>query len=59
MLYHSNGAFTHDDIYSMPVYLRRFYLRELENTKAEERKAHEKVMNKSKSISKPGISPKS
>ena len=58
MLYHSNGAFTHDDLYNMPIYLRRFYLRELENTKEQEKKNHDKAMKKSKGISRPGISPK-
>lgn len=25
LIYNSNGGFTHDEIYSMPVYLRYFY----------------------------------
>ena len=29
MIYNSNGGFTHDEVYTMPVYLRYFYLKML------------------------------
>ena len=29
LIYNSNGGFTHDEVYSMPIFLRYFYLRML------------------------------
>lgn len=29
LVYNSNGGFTHDEVYTMPVFLRYFYLRML------------------------------
>lgn len=29
LVYNSNGGFSHDEVYTMPVYLRYFYLRML------------------------------
>ena len=45
MVYYGKG-FTHDDIYSMPIYLRNFYLQKLINLKEEEKKAMEKANKK-------------
>lgn len=40
MIYNSNGGFTHDEVYAMPVFLRYFYLRMLiEQKEAEARQA--------------------
>ena len=41
LIYHVSG-FNHSDVYSMPVYLRRFYL----NTLVEQRKKEEKEVEK-------------
>jgi len=32
----SNGGFDYDTVYTMPVYLRRFYMKELEKWKKKE-----------------------
>ena len=37
--YYSNGAFTFQDVYNMPVYLRRFYTKQLEEAKLKESEA--------------------
>jgi len=37
--YYSNGAFKFDDLYNMPVYLRNFYIKQLEDTKNKESEA--------------------
>jgi len=29
LVYNSNGGFTHDEVYTMPIFLRYFYLRML------------------------------
>jgi hypothetical protein len=34
--YYSNGGFTFDQVYHMPVYLRTFYMKQLEDAKAKE-----------------------
>jgi hypothetical protein len=36
LAYYSNGAFNFDQVYNMPVYLRNFYMKQLEETKAQE-----------------------
>ena len=39
LAYYSNGAFTTNDVYHMPVYLRTFYLKQLEEAKTRETEA--------------------
>ena len=51
MCYHSQGGFTHDEVYGMPVYLRHFYFKELQAFKEEEKKEHDKQNQKMKSKS--------
>lgn len=48
MCYHSQGGFTHDEVYDMPIYLRSFYFEELRKYKEEEQREHDKAMQKSK-----------
>jgi len=36
LVYYSNGGFTHSEVYNMPVYLRAFYIKQLEDAKTEE-----------------------
>ncbi len=36
MAYHSNGAFNFEQVYHMPVYLRNFHMKQLEETKKRE-----------------------
>ena len=54
LVYYGQG-FTHDDVYSMPTYLRRFYMKKLIDTKKEEKKQIEKS---NKKATKPSIQPK-
>ena len=39
LVYSSNGAFTFHDVYSMPVHLRMFYMKELGDQKSREQEA--------------------
>ena len=58
LIYYGKG-FTHDDVYSMPSYLRKFYLRNLLKIKKEEKKEIESANQKTKSnISRPSIQSK-
>jgi hypothetical protein len=36
LIYYSNGGFTYTEVYNMPVYLRTFYLKQLEEAKKQE-----------------------
>lgn len=50
MAYHSNGAFNIEQLYNMPVYLRNFYIKELEEVKKKEAEEMKKVAAKNKPI---------
>ena len=53
MIVYNIPGFTHTDVYSMPVYLRRFYWNKLVQTKTKENKAQEKAMkSRSKKLPK-------
>ena len=55
--YHSQGAFTQEIAYKLPVFLRIFYLKKLIETKEKEKDAMEKSnKSPSKPIAKPNIS---
>jgi len=55
--YHSQGAFTQDIAYKLPVYLRIFYFKKLIETKEKEKEAMEKSSKPSnKGVSRPNIS---
>ena len=54
MLYFSQGAFTHTDLYEMPVYLRTFYYKELSKQLKSEKEAMDKA-KKGTSSGKPNI----
>ncbi len=41
--YYSKGGFTHTEVYGMPVYLKRWYLKKLADVKKEEKKQHEQA----------------
>ena len=53
LVYNSNGGFTHDEVYTMPVFLRYFYIQMLIEQKERENKqttqAQDDVVRKSPS----------
>jgi hypothetical protein len=49
MCYHSQGGFTHSEVYNMPVYLRTFYAQQLIKAKKEEEKQMKKAQGKGNS----------
>lgn len=59
LIYNSNGGFTHDEIYTMPVFLRYFYLRMLiEQKEAESKHAKSQdndISPRAKSVARPNI----
>ena len=40
------AGFTHSDVYRMPVYLRKFYMRKLVDVKKKEQQEIDKIRNK-------------
>jgi len=48
MVYYGEGGFTFSDLYTMPVYLKRFYLSQLVEAKKKERTEVEKMKSKNK-----------
>lgn len=60
MVYYGNGGFTFSDLYTMPIYLRNFYLRKMIDVKTKEKEAQEKANKQeapsSKKIHRPNIS---
>jgi fido (protein-threonine AMPylation protein) len=57
LIYNSNGGFTHDEIYTMPVFLRYFYLRMLIEQKEKENQAAKGSQNDMSSKPKPVARP--
>lgn len=51
MVYYGNG-FQWTELYNMPVWLRKFYLKKLEDAKAQEKKARDESMQNTASPSK-------
>ena len=53
MCYYGKGGFTHSEVYSMPVWLRRFYLKQIQKTHAEEQKRNDDATKKDSPHTKP------
>jgi hypothetical protein len=54
LVFHGNGGFTHERVYHMPVWLRRFHIRKINQHFEEQRKAQENNAPKG-GPSRPGI----
>lgn len=59
LCYYSNGAFSHTRAYNLPVFLRRFYIKKLSDTKKQEADQNESASKPQKNagpkIDRPGI----
>ena len=55
-MYYGVG-FTHSDVYTMPIYLRNFYYKQLSDTRKKENEEIEKANQRSK-VSKPVMNPR-
>jgi hypothetical protein len=53
LCYNGQGGFTHSEVYQMPTYLRKFYLRQLQQIKKAEKEKIEKAKHKSSHYSIP------
>ena len=52
LIYNSKGGFTFNEVYNLPIYLRRYYLKRLKQQYDEENSAYKKA---SKTPSRPNI----
>ena len=48
MAYYSNGAFDFQQVYNMPVYLRTFHMKQLEEAKTKEAESVKSVQKSSR-----------
>lgn len=61
IVYYGNGGFNWNDVYNMPVWLRKFYIKKIEEALKAKKKAEEDATKKStntKSIPKPSFAKK-
>jgi hypothetical protein len=54
LCYYGQGGFTQTDVYTMPIHLRRFYLRKLMSVKEEEAKQQEAASRSKKTTASRG-----
>ena len=59
LCYYSQGAFTQDVAYNLPVYLRRFYIRKLVDVRTKENEEAKKAQQQAKSSAKKPAKPPS
>ena len=59
LCYYGNGGFTWDEVYNLPIYLRRFYIKQVTKAIEARNKAESDAASSQKSkVSSPGFSPK-
>ena len=56
LIHFSSGGFTFDDVYNMPVWLRKFYLSKLAEVKKQESAQYKKASTGTPTIHRPNIS---
>ena len=52
LVYHGKGGFIYSEVYNMPIHLRRFHIRKIDELHKEQNKAHEDAMAKSQQATK-------
>jgi hypothetical protein len=48
LCYYGKGGFTWNDVYDLPIHLRRFYIKQVSNAVEEKNKAEDAEMSKQK-----------
>ena len=49
LVYYGNGGFTYQDVQSMPIHIRRFFIKLIEQDLNQQKKANEKAAKQAKS----------
>jgi hypothetical protein len=52
LIYYGNGGFNWSDVYDMPVWLRLFYIKNINEVHKKDKKSHEKAMREARSKSR-------
>ncbi len=52
LVYHGKGGFIYSEVYNMPIHLRRFHIRKINEVHEQQNKAHEDAMAKSQQATK-------
>lgn len=52
LCYHGHGGFTWDEVYGLPIHLRRFYIKKVQEAIETKNKAEQDAYNNTKSKSK-------
>ena len=52
LIYHGNGGFTFSDVYNMPIWARKYYIKQIVDFKKEQKKAYDDQAKKIKSLRK-------
>jgi len=55
IVFHGNGGYTWNDVYNMPIWLRKFTFQEIKDFFDKKNEAEEKAMKKAKGMQKPKI----
>ena len=59
LCYHGQGGFTWEEVYNLPIYLRRFYIKQVTKAIEAKNKAESDAASGAKSkVSSPGLSPR-
>jgi len=61
LVFHGGGGFIHSEVYEMPIWLRKYHIKIINDHFKEQEKAMKKAQNKNQTskISKPNINPTS
>jgi hypothetical protein len=52
LIYHGNGGFTFSDVYNMPIWARKYYIKQIVDFKKEQKKAYDDQAKKIKNLRK-------
>tara|TARA_R100000664_G_C2737115_1_gene126338 strand:+ start:963 stop:1187 length:225 start_codon:yes stop_codon:yes gene_type:complete len=58
LIFHGNGGFTWQDVMNMPIWLRAFYIRQINLHFKKQEEANKKQQRKDTRIARPNISPR-
>ena len=57
IVFHGKGGYTWNDIYSMPIWLRRFTFKKIQEYYKEKQNPPQQTQNQPKEIARPNITP--
>ena len=58
LIYHGNGGFTWSDVMDMPIWLRTFYIRQINQFHKKQEQLQKNQQRKDRRLARPGITPR-